>query len=219
MRNSQVCVEFVDMVIVICKTDFMEGIIEKYGWKKVAIVLILLSLTGLVLIFTSFTRVDRRANQTFNERKIEEEKIRGNASDYNSGSNPDRIYTTPFYIVTFPDYYELVPLIPSSGALHLLKLQDTGSSAVIEILVLSNSTLIDSFTQMYDGSGLTRREYNLPSGPVIEYSGKLLDTDIHHKVGFITKENTTIRFLGTYEGKEYEEEIEQIFSDILTGIR
>ncbi len=199
----------------------MEQVVEKYGWKKVAIVLVGSGLLGVVFVLMSFSSLDREAME------IVKKKSNGSTTQtisrtdpFSQGGSGLREYKTNYYTVSIPEFMTLESFQPSSSAFNSIKLSDKENSAIIEIAVLNTSNVnVTEMSNNYSLLGYDKREYNHPAGSVIEYNGTVGNTNVHQRVAFLRKGNNVIRYLASYSSGNINQQIEQLFSDIFLSIK
>lgn len=199
--------------------SMMDEIVAKYGWQKVGAVLVGISVLLLAFVIVSFADIDKKAN--------EEQKKKNLSSTTSSETRINRIregrekyyaQKTNYYGLSYPASYTLT-ILKNTAALESAKFTDSESSAVIEVVVFGNSNgRLSELSLPYENSVFTKSTGAHSAGPMVEFTG-ILGGKLHQKVVLITKGNTIIRFIGTYQDEKFDQVAEQIFSDMLLSVK
>lgn len=199
----------------------MEELAVKYGWKKVAIVLVGIGLLGVAFFLMSFSSLDREAMEIVKKKSGKSTTQTVSRPDpFSQGGSGLREYKTNYYTISIPEFMTLESYQPNSSSLNSIKLSDKENNAIIEIAVLNTSKVnVTEMSNNYSLLGYDKREYNHPAGQVTEYSGTVGNTNVHQRVAFLKKGNNDIRYLASYTSDNISQQIEQLFSDIFLSIQ
>jgi len=203
----------------------MEDLIEKIGWKKMAIILIGVSLAGLIFVFLSLLNMDKtQTNKIGNT-------ITGNSGNANSNSfeitktpqqkrseNSAKTYITPFYQIYYPESFSSI-LYSSSGVLSSIALVNSNSSIRIEIIVLnSQENSIESVTNPFIALGYEKIPFSSGYSGV-KYQGTIKSVPVlHETVVILMKDSNIVRMLLGYKGN-YDSGIESTFDAIVNSLK
>ncbi|MDO8270173.1 MAG: hypothetical protein Q7T54_05905 [Candidatus Levybacteria bacterium] len=197
----------------------MDELISKYGWKKVAGVLVGVSVLFLLFVIVSFADIDKEANET--QKKKDSSKTTQSETRINrirEGREKYYSHKTNYYDLSYPESYTLA-ILNTASALSSVKFTDSASSAVIEVVVFENSGgRLSELSLPYENSMFTKSTGTHPVGPMVEFAG-ILGGTLRQKVVLITKGDTVIRFIDTYQDENFDQVAEQIFSDMLLSIK
>ncbi len=188
----------------------MEELVDKYGWQKVAAVLVIGSVLILGFVTVSFIDIDKVTNKT------QSKTIAVRTTGTGEEEDNVRTYETPYYSISYPKAFTALPQT-TEGSLSSVKFEDT-YNATIEIQVLDASTvkLVD-LTKPYTNSSFTKSTNENSLGQVTEYSGAVLG--LHQRVALVVKGNNVIRFLGSYSGGSVNQANEKIFTDMISSFK
>jgi hypothetical protein len=188
----------------------MEELVDKYGWKKVAAVLVAGSVLILGFVTVSFIDIDKATN------KAEQKTIAVRTTSMGDDEETTKTHETPYYSISYPKTFTVVPQT-TEGALSSVTFEDT-YNATVEIQVFKASTVgLTDLAKPYANSSFTKSENETSLGKVTEYTGSVLG--LHQKVALIVKGENIIRFIGSYSGGSVDQANEKIFSDMLSSMR
>jgi hypothetical protein len=205
----------------------METIFAKLGWKKVAALLIAVSLFGLVFVFFSLTDADKAALLNKKSGQIPSSNS-GNsnleitkAPQQKSLENSAKTYITQYFEVSYPASFISAPGVEKSGTLNSLVLTDSKSNAKVEIRVFDSLTVSpQSLSQKFSVLGYKTATQNaqLP-GQILE--GKLSSggETLHEKVAILEKGNNVMQVICSYKSSIALPEKESEFNSILQSIK
>lgn len=198
----------------------MDEIVAKYGWKKVGAVLVGVSILLLLFVILSFSDIDKKANEEQKKRKDSSSTTISETRINKIREGREKYYThkTNYYELSYPASYTLTEL-KNTSVLDSAKFTDSVSSAVIEVVVFGNSNgRLSELSLPYENSLFSKNTGAHTVGPMVEFAG-ILGGKLHQKVVLITKGNTIIRLIGTYEDENFDQVAEQIFSDMLLSVK
>lgn len=182
--------------------------IEKIGWKKLAIGLIGISLLGLLYVIFSFSTLDRSSNNASSARNGQNNiPIEKNTSDTNfevkkttPPSETEKVelsktFITPYYQISYPEIYAPTLYAEQEGVLNGLLLIDALGENRVEITVFdSNVTSVEKLSQIPISLGLIKGQTNVRQYFGESYSGVTPGMKVYEKIVLIRKENVIIKF-------------------------
>lgn len=209
----------------------MEEMIEKIGWKKLAIGLIGISLLGLLYVIFSFSTLDRSSNNASSARNGQNNiPIERNTSDTNfevkkttPSSETEKVelsktFITPYYQISYPEIYAPTLYAEQEGVLNGLLLIDALGENRVEITVFDgNRTSIEKLSQIPISLGLIKGQTNVRQYLGESYSGVTPGMKVYEKIVLIKKGDTIVKFQlmelkgATKAGQEEFESILQSF--------
>lgn len=205
----------------------MEDIIDKLGWKKASAILIGLSVLGLLFAVVSFSNSEK-AIQNVGIKSGTDTTPGGEESSSNTtnnlpgttGSAPAenlKTYTTDFFQISYPNHYRGIPYTPAKGILSNVKLEDMSSGRKIEILVFDASRSTSTLQQPFEMLKYTKSTVSANSLTGTMYKGYLPKVQLHEAAVFVSRGNTTVRIMATYNGAEnkaFENEFESVVASL-----
>lgn len=188
----------------------MEQLVEKYGWKKVAVVLVIGSVLILLFVSVSFIDIDKATNS------VKQKNISVRTTSPESNPDDSRTYSTPYYSIAYPKTFTVSPLI-TDGTLSSVKFEDvSGTSVEVKVFSAASNKLVD-LALPYQNSKYTKSESDYSIGHAVEYTGVVIS--LHQRVVFFVKGENIIRFVSSYSSTSVDQANEVIFSDMLASMR
>jgi hypothetical protein len=205
----------------------MEGIIDKLGWKKAAIILVGLSILGILFALFSFSNSEKQIqnlgvkNSPGNQGETRSSTDGGSKNNLpGSAVTPAqnlKTYTTSYFQISYPEHYNGVPYTVSKGVLSNVKLVDPASSRTIEIVVFDSSTGMVQLARPFEAFKYVKSSIGLNALTGTMYKGSVSGTGLRELVVLVPKNNTTIRVMATYQGKE-DVNFEKEFGSIVNSL-
>lgn len=203
----------------------MEELIEKLGWKKVAVALILISVVALIFLFISFANMDKNiASKKVGEASVNSNENTNreitNAPKNNQATVLSKTYITPYYQISYPEDYEAILYTASNGILSNLKIKDKETDSLIEIVVfpLSSNSVV-KFSEPYENAkNYMKKELTNGSLSGVEYVGGLNSVKSRELVALFQKESGIIRVQLSYGG-DINKSLENRFDEILKSLQ
>ncbi len=204
----------------------MEGLIDRLGWKKAGIILVGLSILGIIFSVLSFSNTEKQIQKVGVKTGSKQQGESGTSTTGTNNNLPSggsapaqnlKTYTTAYFQISYPEKYNGVPYTASKGVLANLKLEEPSTSRTIEIVVFDSSTSITRLSQTFEAFKYAKSSVGLNALTGTMYKGSVAGTDLHELVVLVPKNNTTIRVMVTYRGKEdmnFEKEFDNIIGTI-----
>lgn len=192
----------------------MDDLIAKYGWKKVSIALVVLSIGMLILLFLSTLNIDDKALQ-MQKRRLDTKEVE-EKSDRKTETIQTLIYDDEYVHIDYPSTFGVRVMTKDDFSLKALMLENTDKD-MIEIRILSKeknniTTLAKSFKdEKYKESILDHA-----LGKINVYT-KDEEGDSVKMVAFLVKDLTIIKLSAIGSGKT--QNIKSVFDNILSSIR
>jgi len=210
-------VKSVTSILLVWYTNIMEQLIEKYGWKKVAIVSAIGSIGVIIFAVSSIISVDEKALQ----RKQELTKMQSGQSgeEQNDGNRSGQgltTYLSTHVQVSYPQGYEPAEFEPGADNLSNLKLRHNSYEHEISIVTYSyrKKSLQDLVLPYRD---FEKVEGGTNSSPVTEYREENGKLEYVQRIAFIEKKDNLVKVTMIYQGSAneiFEEDFEKIVSSI-----
>lgn len=201
----------------------MEELINKLGWKKVAVVLVVVSILGLIYVVASYNSVENNAS-TASKKKIPANNSHANENinrevtnaPSNTSSAPlTKTYITPYYQISYPDNFEAKLFAPSGNIASNVQLIDKASANRIEIAAFTaEPNTMDILAQPYEVNAYIKRPITVNSLKGYEYINSKEKIKINERIAIFPKGQVLIRVLLSYPGLENKDLTNQ-FNSIL----
>lgn len=205
----------------------MESLLEKIGWKKMGIILGVITIFGILILIVSLkpTNQDTLTSKTDSTAEKESNiKLPGKSSatlppekSENKAGEVTKMYTTPYYQITYPGNFEGTPYTLNSDILSNVKLKDSISQRIIEIVVFKDQTFINTQKSFFNSLGLNVEDIKINSLEGVKYAGKLKQTQLNEIVVLLKKDDYLIRAMTSYQGLT-DDNYENVFDGIISGI-
>ena len=202
----------------------MEGLLEKLGWKKFAIIIVILCFVMLGFAALSFMNMDRQQSETI-KKNIDKTKTQGGSSNKNNAgevaSSEFKPFSTSYYQLTYPVNLEVKNLPPSGGAQSSVVLTDINLNTNIQIEVFAKpQNTLDTAIKPYIVSNYGVEKLPLRFDNALEFT--LIKNDnpaIRKKLIFLDKKDKFIKISFEYNSSELDVDTERNFAIMLTSLR
>ncbi len=205
----------------------MEDIIAKYGWKKVGIILVLISLAVVVFLLTSIiqnngkvmpgSKVAPSGTPSTNGGGYESEKTPGQSTRVPLAKS----YTTPYYTVSYPQSYSASDSNIVSGILNATKIAEPKSGAQIEVNAWdSHDTSAPLLSQKYATMPFSRKSaiYGSYNGFEMEGVFKGKTKNLFERVVVLENQKTVLEMIFDYQALQKDKAIDSEFDSILSSL-
>ncbi len=201
----------------------MEELIEKIGWKKFGIIVVVLCFILLGFALLSFANIDKKQTDVI-KKKIEIEKQQSRTNSTKGGGFTDiefKPYVTPDYQLKYPSDFTTKSAEPSKGTKNSVLFVNNNSNASIFVEVFAKpQNTYEALIKPYLLSDYEPEAQPLEFPTSVEFiPTKVEDPLIHKKIDFIEKDNSIVKITLTYSSDGIDTEIERNFVKLLISLR
>ena len=193
----------------------MESLLEKYGWKKTGIAVVIVCLLVIGFAAISFFQIDSQSLES--AKKAVSERL-GNFGVEREGAFQS-VYTDEYYSIAIPQDFYVKKYTPSPGNISSVVIADSSETRIKIDVTPSSSSSIEALSGQFESLGYKRTEDLLPIGPVVLYEGSIDEVvALYEKVALIDKNGITIRVILSAFGGVQPDKI-RIFDSMIRSIR
>ncbi len=200
----------------------MEEMIEKIGWKKFAIIVVVLCFVLLSFALLSFMNIDRKQTEVL-KKKIETNKQQTNNSNKSEGFKNTEFqpYITSDYQLKYPGDMTVQKAQPAIGAKSSVQFvnQNNNSSIFIEVFAKPKNSYED-LIRPYLLNNYEPEAQPLSFENSVEFIPKKIeDPLIHKKIDFVEKKDVIIKITLTYSKNGLDTELERNFVKMMLSLK
>lgn len=195
----------------------MEQIIEKLGWKKMALIIAGVSLLFFLLMIFEIIQKNKEMGGDGN---VKTEPVTKSDTPGSFSVPEAQKLKDNYYSIEYPAYYNITRE-PQNGALEYTVLKDRVSNAQIKITVYdASANALEKVELPYINAGYEPESYPINGHNVDEFvkidegNGRLFQ-----KTDFIKKDGKIIKLDFTYSGSEPDFEAERDFIRMLSSLK
>lgn len=196
----------------------MEQLLEKLGWKKLAIIIVGVSLVFLIFVMSSIFYTNQ-GPASKNESAKNKEKNAGNSKGSFSVPSSGN-FTNQYYSIDYPSYFIVEKGNKKEGTLSYTSFKDKSSNAKIDVTVIDSKVQpIEIAEKPFINSSYEPESYPVGNMNVDEFF-KIDEGGerVVQKVIFVQKNGKIIQADFTYSGESPDYELERDFVKMISSI-